>query len=103
MSLDVFTLCLWSFVFRILSFRSVDATYVSLQVLEANSMKGAVELLEIRPEQLSSKDLGGEQVQELAFSNVHFFLYSLLNNVFIIHSVKHSVIFKSQAVLINQK
>ncbi|KAK1874993.1 Protein arginine N-methyltransferase 7, partial [Dissostichus eleginoides] len=31
------------------------------QVLEANSMKGAVELLEIRPEQLSSKDLGGEQ------------------------------------------
>ncbi|XP_010766163.1 protein arginine N-methyltransferase 7 [Notothenia coriiceps] len=35
------------------------------QVLEANSMKGAVELLEIRPEQLSSKDLGGEQISVL--------------------------------------
>ncbi|KAL3062136.1 hypothetical protein OYC64_010111 [Pagothenia borchgrevinki] len=35
------------------------------QVLEANSMKGAVELLEIRPEQLSIKDLGGEQISVL--------------------------------------
>ncbi|KAM7396311.1 hypothetical protein PAMP_019360 [Pampus punctatissimus] len=35
------------------------------QVLEANSMKGGVELLEIRPEQLSSNDLGGEQISVL--------------------------------------
>ncbi|MEQ2197430.1 hypothetical protein XENOCAPTIV_029296, partial [Xenoophorus captivus] len=33
-----------------------------IQVLEANSVKGGVELLEIRPEQLTSQDLGGEQV-----------------------------------------
>uniref|UniRef100_A0A8C2XUT4 Protein arginine N-methyltransferase n=1 Tax=Cyclopterus lumpus TaxID=8103 RepID=A0A8C2XUT4_CYCLU len=35
------------------------------QVLEANSMEGGVELLEIRPEQLTSKDLGGEQISVL--------------------------------------
>lgn len=35
---------------------------VALQVLEANSMRGRVELLEVRPEQLSSDDLRGEQV-----------------------------------------
>lgn len=33
-----------------------------LQLLEANSMKGGVELLEIRPEQLTSHDLGEQQV-----------------------------------------
>lgn len=44
------------------SLRSVDVTHFSLQVLEANSVKGGVELLEIRPEQLTSNDLGGEQV-----------------------------------------
>lgn len=33
-----------------------------LQLLEANSMKGGVELLEIRPEQLTSNDLGEQQV-----------------------------------------
>lgn len=44
------------------SFRSDDATRFSLQVLEANSRKGGVELLEMRPEQLTSTDLGGEQV-----------------------------------------
>lgn len=35
---------------------------VALQMLEANSKKGGVELLEIRPEQLTSQDLRGEQV-----------------------------------------
>ncbi|KAM4734820.1 protein arginine N-methyltransferase 7 [Anableps anableps] len=35
------------------------------EVLEANSKKGGVELLEIRPEQLSSQDLGGEQISLL--------------------------------------
>ncbi|XP_072242669.1 protein arginine N-methyltransferase 7 [Leuresthes tenuis] len=35
------------------------------QVLEANSMKGGVELLEIRPEQLSSNDVGGKQISVL--------------------------------------
>lgn len=35
---------------------------IFLQVLEANSMTRGVELLEIRPDQLSSNDLGGEQV-----------------------------------------
>ncbi|XP_037109470.1 protein arginine N-methyltransferase 7 isoform X2 [Syngnathus acus] len=35
------------------------------QVLEANSMRGRVELLDIRPEQLTSKDLGGEQISLL--------------------------------------
>ncbi|CAK6975106.1 protein arginine N-methyltransferase 7 [Scomber scombrus] len=35
------------------------------QVLEANSMKGGVELLEIRAEQLSSNDLGGELISVL--------------------------------------
>lgn len=35
-------------------------------------MKGGVELLEIRPEQLTSNDLGGEQVAlEHAASGVH--------------------------------
>uniref|UniRef100_A0AAX7VRL6 Protein arginine N-methyltransferase n=1 Tax=Astatotilapia calliptera TaxID=8154 RepID=A0AAX7VRL6_ASTCA len=34
-------------------------------VLEANSMKGRVELLEIRPEQLTSNDVGGEQISVL--------------------------------------
>ena len=38
-------------------------TYI-LQVLEANSMKGGVELLDIRPDQLTSSDLEGEQVLE---------------------------------------
>lgn len=37
-------------------------THLSLQVLESNSMKGGVELLEIRPDQLCNSDLGGEQV-----------------------------------------
>uniref|UniRef100_A0A669B111 Protein arginine N-methyltransferase n=1 Tax=Oreochromis niloticus TaxID=8128 RepID=A0A669B111_ORENI len=40
-------------------------THVSLQVLEANSMKGRVELLEIRLEQLTSNDVGGEQISVL--------------------------------------
>ncbi|MED6241776.1 Protein arginine N-methyltransferase 7 [Ataeniobius toweri] len=35
------------------------------EVLEANSVKGGVELLEIRPEQLTSQDLGGEQISVL--------------------------------------
>ncbi|XP_075931583.1 protein arginine N-methyltransferase 7 isoform X2 [Anarhichas minor] len=35
------------------------------QVLEANSMEGGVELLEIQPEQLTSDDLGGEQISVL--------------------------------------
>ncbi|XP_035521546.1 protein arginine N-methyltransferase 7 [Morone saxatilis] len=35
------------------------------QVLEANSMKGGVELLEIRPEQLTSNDVGAEQISVL--------------------------------------
>ncbi|XP_029010518.1 protein arginine N-methyltransferase 7 isoform X2 [Betta splendens] len=35
------------------------------QVLEANSFKGGVELLEIRPEQLCSNDLGGDQISVL--------------------------------------
>ncbi|XP_005751263.1 protein arginine N-methyltransferase 7 [Pundamilia nyererei] len=35
------------------------------EVLEANSMKGRVELLEIRPEQLTSNDVGGEQISVL--------------------------------------
>ncbi|XP_034541631.1 protein arginine N-methyltransferase 7 [Notolabrus celidotus] len=35
------------------------------QVLETNSIKGGVELLEISPEQLSSDDLGGEQISVL--------------------------------------
>ncbi|XP_061783923.1 protein arginine N-methyltransferase 7 isoform X1 [Nerophis lumbriciformis] len=35
------------------------------QVLESNSLRGGVELLEIRPEQLSSNDLGGEQISVL--------------------------------------
>lgn len=32
------------------------------QLLEANSMKGAVELLDLRPEELTSNDLGEQQV-----------------------------------------
>lgn len=35
------------------------------QLLEANLMKGGVELLEIRPEQLSSADLGDQQISVL--------------------------------------
>ncbi|XP_029909720.1 protein arginine N-methyltransferase 7 [Myripristis murdjan] len=35
------------------------------QVLEANSMTGGVQLLEIRPDQLTSSDLGGEQISVL--------------------------------------
>ncbi|CAL8374457.1 unnamed protein product [Arctogadus glacialis] len=35
------------------------------QVLEANSMKGGVELLEVRADQLSSNDLGGQQISVL--------------------------------------
>ncbi|XP_054633188.1 protein arginine N-methyltransferase 7 [Dunckerocampus dactyliophorus] len=35
------------------------------QVLESNSMRGGVELLEIRPEQLTNNDLGGEQISVL--------------------------------------
>lgn len=35
------------------------------QVLEANSMKGGVELLETRPDQLTSSDLGGQQISVL--------------------------------------
>ncbi|XP_059917119.1 protein arginine N-methyltransferase 7 [Gadus macrocephalus] len=35
------------------------------QVLEANSMKGGMELLEIRADQLSSNDLGGQQISVL--------------------------------------
>ncbi|XP_060892325.1 protein arginine N-methyltransferase 7 [Labrus mixtus] len=35
------------------------------QVLEANLKKGGVELLEIRPEQLTSSDVGGEQISVL--------------------------------------
>ncbi|CAG5958356.1 unnamed protein product [Menidia menidia] len=35
------------------------------QVLEANTMKGGVEVLEIRPEQLTSSDLGGNLVSVL--------------------------------------
>ncbi|XP_068459183.1 protein arginine N-methyltransferase 7 [Clinocottus analis] len=46
------------------------------QVLEANSMEGGVELLEVRAEQLSSKDLGGEQVSVLMAEP--FFSSSLL-------------------------
>lgn len=37
-------------------------TCLSRQVLEANAMRGAVELLDIRPEQLTSLDLGEQQV-----------------------------------------
>lgn len=36
--------------------------FLSLQLLEANSMKGAVELLDVRPEQLTSADVGEQQV-----------------------------------------
>ncbi|XP_077567980.1 protein arginine N-methyltransferase 7 [Stigmatopora nigra] len=35
------------------------------QVLDANSLSGRVDLLNIRPEQLTSKDLGGEQISLL--------------------------------------
>ncbi|XP_037306713.2 protein arginine N-methyltransferase 7 [Pungitius pungitius] len=35
------------------------------QVLEANSMEGGVDMLEVRAEQLSSGDLGGEQISVL--------------------------------------
>ncbi|XP_029993197.1 protein arginine N-methyltransferase 7 [Sphaeramia orbicularis] len=35
------------------------------QVLEANSIQGGVDLLEVRPDQLTSTDLGGEQVSVL--------------------------------------
>ncbi|KAM9854060.1 protein arginine N-methyltransferase 7 [Aulostomus maculatus] len=35
------------------------------QVLQANSISGGVELLELRPEQLTSSDLGGEQISVL--------------------------------------
>lgn len=35
------------------------------EVLEVNAMEGAVELLDIRPEQLTSGDLGGEQISVL--------------------------------------
>ncbi|CAF98945.1 unnamed protein product, partial [Tetraodon nigroviridis] len=40
-------------------------TYLSLQLLEANSMKGAVDLLDVRPEQLTSNDLGEQQISVL--------------------------------------
>uniref|UniRef100_A0A669CAC7 Protein arginine N-methyltransferase n=1 Tax=Oreochromis niloticus TaxID=8128 RepID=A0A669CAC7_ORENI len=43
----------------------LTSCHVSLQVLEANSMKGRVELLEIRLEQLTSNDVGGEQISVL--------------------------------------
>ncbi|XP_061577225.1 protein arginine N-methyltransferase 7 [Cololabis saira] len=35
------------------------------QVLEANSLRGGVELLEVKPEQLTCGDLGGEQISVL--------------------------------------
>ncbi|XP_069017981.1 protein arginine N-methyltransferase 7 [Embiotoca jacksoni] len=35
------------------------------QVLEANSLSGAVDLLEIRPEQLTSNDVGGQRISVL--------------------------------------
>ncbi|XP_051807780.1 protein arginine N-methyltransferase 7 isoform X2 [Acanthochromis polyacanthus] len=35
------------------------------QVLDVNSIKGGVELLEIRPDQLTSSDLGGQQISVL--------------------------------------
>ncbi|KAM8860586.1 protein arginine N-methyltransferase 7 isoform 2-T2 [Synchiropus picturatus] len=35
------------------------------QVLEANALKGGVELLEVRPESLTAGDLGGEQISVL--------------------------------------
>uniref|UniRef100_A0A1A7X107 Protein arginine N-methyltransferase n=2 Tax=Iconisemion striatum TaxID=60296 RepID=A0A1A7X107_9TELE len=46
------------------------------QVLEANSMRGEVELLEIRPDQLTSNDLRGEQISVLM--GEPFFSTSLL-------------------------
>lgn len=42
--------------------RDSQSVHFSLQLLETNSMKGGVELLEIRPEQLSSADLGDQLV-----------------------------------------
>ncbi|XP_056137721.1 protein arginine N-methyltransferase 7 [Lampris incognitus] len=46
------------------------------EVLEANSMKGHVQLLEIRPDQLTCNDLGGEQISVLM--GEPFFSSSLL-------------------------
>uniref|UniRef100_A0A7N6BI46 Protein arginine N-methyltransferase n=1 Tax=Anabas testudineus TaxID=64144 RepID=A0A7N6BI46_ANATE len=43
----------------------LENSRMSKQVLEANSLKGAVELLEIRPDQLCSNDLGGKQISVL--------------------------------------
>uniref|UniRef100_A0A667YIL6 Protein arginine N-methyltransferase n=1 Tax=Myripristis murdjan TaxID=586833 RepID=A0A667YIL6_9TELE len=43
----------------------LGAKKVSHIVLEANSMTGGVQLLEIRPDQLTSSDLGGEQISVL--------------------------------------
>uniref|UniRef100_A0A672JQ35 Protein arginine N-methyltransferase n=1 Tax=Salarias fasciatus TaxID=181472 RepID=A0A672JQ35_SALFA len=40
-------------------------TVTHMVFLESNSMSGGVDLLEIRPEQLSSKELGGEQISVL--------------------------------------
>lgn len=45
-----------------LHFSGADAPHFSLQLMEANLMKGGVELLEVRPEQLTSSDLGEQQV-----------------------------------------
>uniref|UniRef100_A0A3Q4MAD1 Protein arginine N-methyltransferase 7 n=1 Tax=Neolamprologus brichardi TaxID=32507 RepID=A0A3Q4MAD1_NEOBR len=50
---------------KVRRFHLTDTVHLSLQVLEANSMKGRVELLEIRPEQLTSNDVGGEQISVL--------------------------------------
>uniref|UniRef100_A0A3B4F5J2 Protein arginine N-methyltransferase n=1 Tax=Pundamilia nyererei TaxID=303518 RepID=A0A3B4F5J2_9CICH len=50
---------------KVRRFHRTDTVHLSLQVLEANSMKGRVELLEIRPEQLTSNDVGGEQISVL--------------------------------------
>ncbi|XP_017289726.1 protein arginine N-methyltransferase 7 isoform X1 [Kryptolebias marmoratus] len=46
------------------------------QVLETNSLRGGVELLEIRPEQLTCQDLGGERISVLM--GEPFFSSSLL-------------------------
>ena len=60
------------------SLGGAHTAHFSLQVLEANMMKGGVELLEMRPDQLTSDDLEGEQVHlEQAFSGAPLLILPL--------------------------
>ena len=83
---------------------------VSVQVLEANLMKGGVELLETRPDQLTRNDIGGEQVLvEQALSDMLLvavsFLVLTFNELWSAPLLCHCTSFvpKPQAVTMSQR